>query len=96
MRSGAQLPDFILVRKHYPDRRKKNRKRAWKLKQLSKEIEDGVTASGKKSRDVQRNEADMELFMRDLEEDPELRSQVQLIKGKNQTNKKANKQPWMK
>jgi len=39
---GRTLPDFVLVRKYYPERRSKHKKRHWKLKQLNKEIDEEV------------------------------------------------------
>lgn len=55
--------------------RKKSKPRNWKLKGLSKEEEDA------KRVDKTRVEQDYELFLRDLEEDPELRSMINLYKG---------------
>ena len=73
------FPDIVLVRKHYPKLRGKNRKRAWKLRSLAAEEPDkpgyGVGA------DPERHAQDLELFMRDLEEDPEMREHVQLYKA---------------
>ena len=77
---GGGVPDVIIVRKSYPDRRKKNKGRKWRLKNLAKEVEeDEINGRGKKV-DYLRQEADYEEFLRDLEEDVELRGMVNLFK----------------
>lgn len=47
--AGAQLPDVVLVRKSYAEkrraRREKGYKRAWKLKQMAMEVEDDMLTS---------------------------------------------------
>ncbi|TPX35572.1 hypothetical protein SmJEL517_g02148 [Synchytrium microbalum] len=84
-----QLPDVILVRKSYPARKARGKaSRNWKLKQLDKEVDD-AKAGGKI--DKARAEADYELFLRDLEEDAELRGMVNLYKAPVRiTPKKTN------
>ncbi|KAH9815572.1 NMD3 family-domain-containing protein [Melampsora americana] len=96
-----RIPEVILVRKTYPNRRKKNKTRNWKLRSIAKEAQDApedhaglgrtkVEASNKKGArgmaDQAKVEAEYELFLRDLEEDPELRQNVQLFKA-NPKNK---------
>jgi nonsense-mediated mRNA decay protein 3 len=82
-----RIPDVILVRKTYPNRRKKNKSRNWRLRSIAKEEgEEGETGSGRGAvgrmggRDQKKVEEDYELFLRDLEEDPEMRSSVNLYK----------------
>lgn len=75
---GRDLPYLILVRKSFPERRKRGTRRHWKLKQLDKE-----TDLENKKKDSEKEQADYERFMRDIEEDPELRSQINLYKEKN-------------
>ena len=86
----GRIPDVILVKKTYPNRRKKTRARNWKLKSIAKEAEDveegskgtGRGALGRRGGlDRTRVEADYETFLRDLEEDPELRSTVNLYRA---------------
>lgn len=72
-----ELTDVILVRKAYPNRRKKTKQRSWKLKQLGKEEEEMLP----RKQDQARIENDLELFMRDLEEDPEMRSTINIFKN---------------
>lgn len=84
----GRLPDVMLVKKTYPNRRKKNKTRAWKLRSIAKEAEDvaegtvGRGALGRKGGVDQRNvERDYELFLRDLEEDKEMRGAINLYKA---------------
>lgn len=81
------IPDIILVKKTYPNRRKKSKSRNWKLRSIAKEAgEEGDTGSGRGvvgrlgGRDQRKVEEDYELFLRDLEEDPEMRAGVNLYK----------------
>jgi 60S ribosomal export protein NMD3 len=82
-----QLPDVILVRKFYPARRSgKMATRHWRLKALSKEKADHLdssTATHGRRADREaaiRDARDFEQFLQELEEDPELRSQINLYK----------------
>lgn len=89
---SERIPDVMLVKKTYPNRRKKNKTRNWKLKSIAVEAEDvpgegsdkvhGRGAIGRLGgRDQQRVERDYELFLRELEEDPELRQSINLYKS---------------
>lgn len=82
-----QVPPVVLVKKTYPKFRKRQKHRLWKLKHLEKE--DGNEAQGedapkpkkKKAAHVdQRFEKDYAMFLQDIEEDPELRGQIDLYK----------------
>ncbi|KDQ09107.1 hypothetical protein BOTBODRAFT_37351 [Botryobasidium botryosum FD-172 SS1] len=104
----ARVPDVVLVRKTYPNRRKKTRARNWKLRSMAKEaadVESGAGASGtgtgtgtgrgalgrRGGLDQARVEADYELFLRDLEEDPELRMNVNLYKAAGSAKPRGGK-----
>ncbi|KAJ7638333.1 NMD3 family-domain-containing protein [Roridomyces roridus] len=83
-----QLPDIVLVKKTYPNRRKKSKARVWRLRSIGKEAgEEGETGGGRGvvgrmgGRDQRKVEEDYELFLRDLEEDPEMRGAVNLYKA---------------
>jgi nonsense-mediated mRNA decay protein 3 len=85
----GRIPDVILVKKTYPNRRRKPKARNWKLRSIAKEAEDvdgatttvGRGALGRKGGVDQRNvERDYELFLRDLEEDKEMRAAINLYK----------------
>jgi nonsense-mediated mRNA decay protein 3 len=75
--SQTELPDVVLVRKSYPARKKKSKQRNWKLQQLGKEVDEMLP----RKQDQARIENDMELFMRDIEEDPEFRANINIFKS---------------
>ncbi|KAI5451426.1 ribosome-binding protein [Naganishia albida] len=86
----TRTPDVVLVKKTYPNRRKKSKPRNWKLKSIAVEADDNAHQTGGVGRgalgrrggvDSQKVEKDYELFLRDLEEDPEFRSAVNLYKA---------------
>ncbi|KAJ2318191.1 ribosome-binding protein, partial [Coemansia sp. RSA 2681] len=74
--SSDDIPSVVLVKKSYPERRRKRKQRNWKLKTLNKD--EGDLAPKKLEQD--KLEADFETFLRDLEEDPELRQSINLYK----------------
>jgi len=85
---SSRVPDIVLVKKAYPNRRKKSKPRNWKLRSIAKEAgEEGDTSNARGAigrmggRDQKKVDEDYELFLRDLEEDPELRSGVNLYKS---------------
>ncbi|KAK3318206.1 NMD3 family-domain-containing protein [Apodospora peruviana] len=73
---GSRIPDVVLVKKHYPNRRK-NKKRNWKLKRMAKDEGDLLP----KPADQERMDAEYEMFLRDVEEDEELRAALALYKN---------------
>ncbi|GJE85200.1 60S ribosomal export protein NMD3 [Phanerochaete sordida] len=83
-----RVPDVMLVKKSYPNRRKKNRTRAWKLRSIAREAdEEGETSNARGlvgrmgGRDQKKVEEDYELFLRELEEDEEMRGAVNLYRA---------------
>lgn len=85
----GRIPDVILVKKTFPNRRKKAKPRNWKLRSIAKEAEDatndssvvGRGALGRRGGVDQKNvERDYELFLRDLEEDKEMRAAINLYR----------------
>jgi len=68
-------PQVVLVRKSYPKRNRAGR-RHFALKHLPKEEPDAPL----KKMEIQRNEQDLEDFMNDIEEDPELQGKVNMYK----------------
>ena len=87
---AERIPDVILVKKAYPNRRKKGRMRGWKLRSIAKEEgEEGETGGGRGvvgrvgGRDQRKVDEDYEIFLRELEEDPELRANVNLYKARD-------------
>ncbi|KAK3353242.1 NMD3 family-domain-containing protein [Lasiosphaeria hispida] len=73
---GSTIPDVLLVKKHFPNRRK-NRRRNWKLKRMAKDEGELLPKAG----DQARQEAEYEAFLRDVEEDEELRAALALYKS---------------
>jgi len=71
----------LLVKKSYSERRRKPRRRAWKLQSLAKEQEESEwTAQRGRKLDTSQYEQEYEEFMQDLEEDPEMRAQINLYR----------------
>eukprot|EP00201_Polytomella_parva_P001315 CAMPEP_0175082732 /NCGR_PEP_ID=MMETSP0052_2-20121109/26929_1 /TAXON_ID=51329 ORGANISM="Polytomella parva, Strain SAG 63-3" /NCGR_SAMPLE_ID=MMETSP0052_2 /ASSEMBLY_ACC=CAM_ASM_000194 /LENGTH=515 /DNA_ID=CAMNT_0016353981 /DNA_START=153 /DNA_END=1703 /DNA_ORIENTATION=+ len=76
---GGTTPDVILVRKSYEEKRRKRRERGdaartWKLKQLEMDVDES------KTRQIEKEEADRERFMQELEEDPEMRQRINIYR----------------
>lgn len=84
---GSRIPDVVLVKKTYPNRRKKNKARNWRLRSMAKEAEADDTGRGVVGRlggrDQKKVDQDYELFLRELEEDPELRGAVNMYKARD-------------
>jgi nonsense-mediated mRNA decay protein 3 len=79
---GSTVPDVVLVKKHYPNRRK-NRRRNWKLKRMAKDEGELLP----KKADQERMDNEYELFLRDVEEDDELRAALALYKNTRKTQR---------
>ena len=72
------LPDVVLVRKCYPKYREMNLQRNWKLHNLN------VNESESNRKNTQkRDQEDYEHFLKDIEEDAEMRSHINIYKNKN-------------
>lgn len=93
-----RVPDVVLVKKTYPNGRKKSKARAWRLKSMAKEVEEEESGKGAGrggvvgrmgGRDQKKVEEDYELFLRDLEEDEEMRKEVNLFKVKGDVTMKG-------
>lgn len=85
-----RIPDILLIKKSYPNRRKKNKARHWKLRSIAKEAgEEGETGGARGvvgrlgGRDQKKVEEDYELFLREIEEDEELRSSLNLYRAQH-------------
>ena len=92
---ASQIPDVVLVKKFYA-RKRKPKSRAWRLKRMARlhQDDDGasVAGAGKRGRDEQdKAEMDYEMFLRDVEEDEELRNTLALYKAKQQSQKDKGK-----
>ncbi|KAI5463452.1 NMD3 family-domain-containing protein [Mariannaea sp. PMI_226] len=78
---SSTIPDVVLVKKHYP-RRRKNRQRNWKLKRMAKDEGELLP----KKADQDRMDQEYEQFLRDVEEDEELRATLALYKSKKEAD----------
>lgn len=76
---ASQIPDVILVKKHYHRKHKARgiTQRNWRLKRMNKEESEMLP----RKQDQDRLERDFELFLRDVEEDKDLRATVALYKA---------------
>ena len=79
---ASSIPDVVLVKKFYA-RKKKSKSRNWRLKRMNKE--DGEMLPRKQ--DQEKMERDFEMFLRDVEEDVELRNTVALYKQRAEKNR---------
>ncbi|KAJ5717698.1 ribosome-binding protein [Penicillium malachiteum] len=85
---SSTVPDVILVKKFYA-RKKKPKNRAWRIKRMAREYEDEALAapqqkSRREEQEANRLEEDFEAFLRDIEEDQELRQTLDLYKARKQ------------
>jgi nonsense-mediated mRNA decay protein 3 len=73
------VPPVVPVRKTFPRFRKRQKHRIWKLKELEKE---GIDDNNfhKKNNPARQANKDKEMFFRDIEEDVELRHQIDLYR----------------
>jgi nonsense-mediated mRNA decay protein 3 len=81
---ASTIPDVILVKKHYPER-KKGKSRNWKLKRMAREQSDMKP----RKQDEDRDQADYEHFLQDLEADPEFRLGMNMYKQEVQREVEA-------
>jgi len=72
---GAHFPDIVLVKKSYP-KKHRARKRKWALRSLPKEAPDRPL----RKMELVQQEQEYEEFLQAIEEDPELRENVNLYK----------------
>lgn len=87
---GSTIPDVVLIKKHYV-RSKKTKSRNWRLKRMAREYEEEATAPNanvpmnkRQEQEQARMEQDYEMFLRDVEEDQELRQTLDLYKVRQQ------------
>ena len=79
---SSTIPEVILVKKYY-QRKRKSKNRNWRLKRMGKDVGELLP----KKTDQERLEADFEMFLRDVEEDPELRQTLAVYKANQQKSK---------
>uniref|UniRef100_A0A7N1A7H9 60S ribosomal export protein NMD3 OB-fold domain-containing protein n=1 Tax=Kalanchoe fedtschenkoi TaxID=63787 RepID=A0A7N1A7H9_KALFE len=78
--NGLDLPYAILIKKSYEEKRRQSKvkQRSWKLKNLDMEVDDATRAK----LDQEKVSTEYEQFLRDLEENPELRFNISLYRDK--------------
>lgn len=81
---ASTIPDVLLVKKLYA-RKKKSKNRNWQLKRMARD--DGELLP--KKSDQEKMERDYEMFLRDVEEDTELRSTLALYKAQQKKDAEA-------
>jgi len=77
---SERIPEVVLVKKFYP-RKKKHKNRNWKLRRMEKDQGELLP----KKADQDKAERDYEMFLRDVEEDVELRDALTLYKNTRKT-----------
>ena len=82
--SGETLPDVVLVKKVYAEKSVRNRRRKWRLKHMEGLHQVGSSGSMSDGGNEYND------FLEDLEEDPELRKNVNVYKD---TNKISSEMP---
>ena len=114
---AERIPDVVLVKKSYPDTKRRKNRRTWKLKTIAKEggeagdskdlkdnaaaVPPGGPSEGKDAArgaigrrgglDAQRVERDYEYFLRELEEDEEMRQNVNIWRDKEKEEARNRK-----
>jgi len=64
-----QIPDVVIVKKSFGDKKKRSRNRAWKLKQLTEDV-------------AAKEDADYDEFLEDIEEDKEFRQNINIYRDR--------------
>ncbi|KAF1955837.1 NMD3-domain-containing protein [Byssothecium circinans] len=77
---GSTIPDVILVKKHYSRSKKSKSKRNWRIKRMNREESEMLP----RKQDQEKMERDFEMFLRDVEEDEELRHGIALYKAQQE------------
>jgi nonsense-mediated mRNA decay protein 3 len=78
MRANNRVADVLLVRKTYPTRQDRQNNRVFKLKRLPMHKDDNANEPLQED----RNARDFEHFLRDIEEDPDQRAEINLYADK--------------
>lgn len=87
---ASRIPDVVLVKKYWP-RNRKHRNRKWRLKRMAKDEGELLP----KKADQERMDKEYEMFLRDVEEDDELRAALALYKNTNKNKKEPQQEGAM-
>ena len=95
MRASGKLPDVIVIRKLYggvaAGEVDAAKKRIWRLQRLDVEIAEDLKTSRAAKLDAEADDMDEEDFLREVEADKEMRSQMNLYKSEAAKNKSSGK-----
>lgn len=91
------VPEVVLIKKHYTRKSKKAKSRKWKLKRMAREHNDIVANDDSRQarQEQERAERDYELFLQELEEDQELRQTINMYKAGEEPQLDANDEEEM-
>ncbi|KAL3930928.1 MAG: hypothetical protein SGARI_004339 [Bacillariaceae sp.] len=85
MRSSGKLPDLIVIRKLYggvaAGEADAAKKRVWRLQRMDVEVAEDLKSARAAKRDAEADDMDEEDFMREVEADRDMRSQMNLYKS---------------
>lgn len=87
MKAG-NMPQVVLVKKSFSERNKRARKRRWKLKTLTQMGE--MSREDMTEKEIEAEEGQFEGFMQDIEEDPDMRGNINLYKNPDITTPDAS------
>lgn len=79
-KKASQIPDVVLVKKHYNRSKKAKSKRNWRVKRMNKEESEMLP----RKQDQEKMERDFEMFLRDVEEDEEMRAGMALYRAQQE------------
>ena len=80
----------VLVKKTYPKQRQKQKNRIWKLKTLDKEHLD-ENNHHKKEKASNKTQRDLDMFLQDIEEEPDMRQHIDLFRNEEVIEKLKKK-----
>ena len=84
---ASQIPDVVLVKKVYA-RKKKSKARNWRLKRMTKE----ESEMRPRKQDQDRQEQDYEIFLRDVEEDEDMRQMMSVYKAQQKKQQQQQRE----
>lgn len=93
MRSSGKLPDVVVIRKLYggvaAGEADAAKKRLWRLQRLDVEVAESMRGARAAKLDADADDMDEEDFMREVEADRDMRSQINLYKSEQLLRKKV-------
>ncbi|CAN8067893.1 unnamed protein product [Agarophyton chilense] len=87
-----EMPDFLLFKKTYT-KKNRSKRRAWRLKRLNMELDDSYVETGNRKSNldpIARMAAEQEEFLQDLEQDQELRANINIYRDHTKPSQKAS------